>query len=208
VSCAETAEPIEMPFGMVSRVHGSTEACYMGCTLAQPGDYDRAVQIRRRCCLVSNYFDDWLFLIASFQCFVFTVGDLCLTVLRVTCRLNCQTPFTRYNRLSNRLYNPVWQPVERTDCSFNTVVKPVVKPVWQPVWQPVVSCKRGLTVKSRRDCCASLRSVQRRRSCTQSDRLGVPCRTQWRDAETAGPKVDGPTSQDKLHQSGLPSSSV
>ena len=39
---------------------------------------------------------------------------------------NCNTPFTRYNRLSIRLYR--------------------VNGVLQPVWQQVVSCKRGLRV--------------------------------------------------------------
>jgi len=35
---------------------------YMGCTLAPPGEYDRAVHVRQRCGLMSNYFDDLLHL--------------------------------------------------------------------------------------------------------------------------------------------------
>ena len=33
---------------------------YMGCTLAPPGGYDSTVYVRRRCGLVSNYFDHLL----------------------------------------------------------------------------------------------------------------------------------------------------
>jgi len=41
VSPAETTEPIEMPFGMWTRVDPSKEArIRWECTLAQPGEYD------------------------------------------------------------------------------------------------------------------------------------------------------------------------
>jgi len=37
---------------------GSMEPCIRrGCTLAPLGEYDRIVRIRRRCGLMSNYFD-------------------------------------------------------------------------------------------------------------------------------------------------------
>jgi len=34
----------------------------MGCTLASPGEYDLNVHVRRRCGLMSNYFDHSLVL--------------------------------------------------------------------------------------------------------------------------------------------------
>jgi len=39
---------------------------YMGCTLVPvpPGEYDRAVHVRRRCGLMSNYFDHLLLLLS------------------------------------------------------------------------------------------------------------------------------------------------
>jgi len=53
---------------------------------------------------------------------------------------NCNTPFTRYNRLSIRLYNRFDNTGLTTGCivltNIQPVVKPVVKRVWQPVWQP------------------------------------------------------------------------
>jgi len=36
---------------------------YMGCTLAPPGEYDWTVHVRRRCSLMSNYFDYLLLLL-------------------------------------------------------------------------------------------------------------------------------------------------
>jgi len=35
---------------------------YMGCTLAPPGEYYWTVRLRRRCGLMSNYFDHLLLL--------------------------------------------------------------------------------------------------------------------------------------------------
>jgi len=35
-------------------------ALYMGCTLAPPGEYYWTVRLRRRCGLMSNYFDHLL----------------------------------------------------------------------------------------------------------------------------------------------------
>jgi len=41
------------------RCHGNHFwlSLYMGCTLAPHGEYDWAVHVRRRCGLISNYFD-------------------------------------------------------------------------------------------------------------------------------------------------------
>jgi len=56
MSCAKTAEPIQMPFGLCSRM-GPRKHVWHGGTLAQPGEYDWTVRMRRRCGLMSNYFD-------------------------------------------------------------------------------------------------------------------------------------------------------
>jgi len=46
-----------MSFGMWTRV-GPKEACIrLECTLAQPGEYNSTVHFRRRCGLMTNYFD-------------------------------------------------------------------------------------------------------------------------------------------------------
>jgi len=42
---------------------------YMGCTLAPPGEYDLTVRVRRRCGLMSNYFDHLFYLFLYFICF-------------------------------------------------------------------------------------------------------------------------------------------
>jgi len=48
VSCAKTAEPIEMPSGYrLGWAQGSTG--YLGCTLSPPGEYDWTVRVLRRC---------------------------------------------------------------------------------------------------------------------------------------------------------------
>jgi len=39
MSCAKMAEPIEMPFGLWSRM-GQRKHMLRGCTLAPPGEYD------------------------------------------------------------------------------------------------------------------------------------------------------------------------
>jgi len=57
VSCAKTAEPIKMPFGMWTY--------YMGVTLAPTGEYDQTVHVRQRCSLMSINFG---------HLFTFTVG--------------------------------------------------------------------------------------------------------------------------------------
>ena len=49
---------------------------YMGCTLAPPEEYDWTIHVRRRCGLMSNYFDHLLFLVWSLFFFVwFRVAD-------------------------------------------------------------------------------------------------------------------------------------
>jgi len=60
VSCAKTAEPIEMPFGMWTRVGPRKHALEWGCTLAQPSKSDWTVHVRWQCSLLSNYFDHLL----------------------------------------------------------------------------------------------------------------------------------------------------
>jgi len=76
IICAKTAEPIEMPFGLWTRMDPRNQVLdggpqvprdvamatifvflYMGCTLALPDEYDWTVRVRRRCGLMSNYFD-------------------------------------------------------------------------------------------------------------------------------------------------------
>jgi len=56
VSLAKAAEPIDMPFGMWTRV-GPTPRKHIldGVTLASPGEYGWTVHVRRRCGLMSNY---------------------------------------------------------------------------------------------------------------------------------------------------------
>jgi len=74
VSCAETAEPIDLPFGLWTQVgrrkhkfnhirkvapmdrHGRAH-------LAPPNEYDWTVRLQRRCVLMSNYFDYLLLLL-------------------------------------------------------------------------------------------------------------------------------------------------
>jgi len=53
VSSAKVADPIEMPFGLWTRV-GQGSMCYMEYTLAQPGEYDWTARARRQCGLMSN----------------------------------------------------------------------------------------------------------------------------------------------------------
>jgi len=49
MSRAKTAEPIEVPFGLLTRL-GPEEACIrLGSTLLPPGEYDWNVHVRRRC---------------------------------------------------------------------------------------------------------------------------------------------------------------
>jgi len=82
--------------------------------------------------------------------------------------VHCNTPFTRYNRLSNRIDNRFDNRVERTATVRSTwlsnrvvqpvwqlavyTIQPLVKPVWQPIWQPVweliVSCKQTFNLLS------------------------------------------------------------
>jgi len=51
LTCAKMAEPMEMPFGFWVVDSGAPkEACIRwGCTVAQPGEYDWTVHVRRRC---------------------------------------------------------------------------------------------------------------------------------------------------------------
>jgi len=75
------SEPIEMPFGFRTRMgpknyvlDGVQGRCHgnhfclsiYGCTLAPPGEYDWTVRVRRRCGLMSNYFDQLLIFEDSF----------------------------------------------------------------------------------------------------------------------------------------------
>jgi len=69
VSCAKTAEPIDLPFGFWIQVDGRKHK-FSGAnvprwegTLAPPAEYDWTVHLRQRCGLMSNYFDHllWLF---------------------------------------------------------------------------------------------------------------------------------------------------
>ena len=70
--CAKTAESIDLPFGLWTGMEGSTISVYSpgGAnmrsseeTLAQPGEYDSTIRLRRRCGLMSNYFDRSLLLL-------------------------------------------------------------------------------------------------------------------------------------------------
>jgi len=56
VNCAKLAEPIEMPFGLWTRL-GPRKHVTWRCTLVPPGEYDWTVRVHRRCGLMSNYFD-------------------------------------------------------------------------------------------------------------------------------------------------------
>jgi len=52
VSPAKTAEPIEMPFGLWTRVGPRKHTCIrQGCTLAPPREYNRTVHVLQRCVL-------------------------------------------------------------------------------------------------------------------------------------------------------------
>ena len=46
-------------------------SCLMRCTVTSPGKYDWGVHVRRRCSLMSNYFDHLLLLFQSLSAFVF-----------------------------------------------------------------------------------------------------------------------------------------
>jgi len=79
VSCAETSEPIDLAFGLWTRVdrrknkfshirqvapicpHMST----WNGILAPLGEYDWTVRLRQRCGLMSNYFDHLLYVYSS-----------------------------------------------------------------------------------------------------------------------------------------------
>jgi len=71
VSCEVTAEPVDLPLGCaLGLAEGSMSsivfARWRQCahtwvvTLAPPGEYDWTVRLRRRCGLMSNYFDHLL----------------------------------------------------------------------------------------------------------------------------------------------------
>jgi len=64
VSCAKTAEPIEMPFEIYTRMGPRNHVLRddVRCTLSQPGEYQWTVHVRWRCGLLSNYFDHLLFI--------------------------------------------------------------------------------------------------------------------------------------------------
>jgi len=73
VSCAKTAEPIDLPFGLWTLVGRRKHKFYHICQvapmcphwrahLAPPNEYDWTVHLERRCCLMSNYFDHLLLL--------------------------------------------------------------------------------------------------------------------------------------------------
>jgi len=52
------AEPIEMAFGLWTRVGPGKHVLDGGCTLAPPGEYGWTVHVGRRCGLsVKNYFE-------------------------------------------------------------------------------------------------------------------------------------------------------
>jgi len=58
LSPANTAEPIEMPFGLRIQVElglgwAQGNMYYVGCTLASPVEYHCAIHVRRRCGLLS-----------------------------------------------------------------------------------------------------------------------------------------------------------
>jgi len=57
VSCGKGAEPNVMPFGTWIRVDARKHTLDGGCTLTPPGEYEGTVRVRRRCGLMSNYFD-------------------------------------------------------------------------------------------------------------------------------------------------------
>jgi len=54
MSPAKTAEPSEIPFGMLTHM-GPRKHYLIGCTLAPPGEYDWTVHMQWRCDLMSNY---------------------------------------------------------------------------------------------------------------------------------------------------------
>jgi len=54
MSCAKTAEWMEMPFGLWTRVYPKKHVLDGGVTLAPPGEYDWTVHMRRRCGLFVN----------------------------------------------------------------------------------------------------------------------------------------------------------
>jgi len=70
------------------------------------------------------------------------------------CQTGCQTRLTTGCIVYTNIQQPVWQPA--VSC-IQPVVKPVVKPVVQPDWQSVVSCKRGITIRSADDAVAERR---------------------------------------------------
>jgi len=49
VSCAKTAEPIEIPFGVWTRVGWQMHVVDRRCLLASSGDYNWTVHVSRRC---------------------------------------------------------------------------------------------------------------------------------------------------------------
>jgi len=56
MSCAKTAEPIKMPFGFWTRVGSRKHVLGVMHT----GEYHWTVHVRRRCGLLSNYFDHFV----------------------------------------------------------------------------------------------------------------------------------------------------
>jgi len=54
VSCAQTAEPIDLPFGLWTRVDRRKHVPTWEGTLAAPGEYDWTVHLQRQCGLMSN----------------------------------------------------------------------------------------------------------------------------------------------------------
>jgi len=61
---ATTAEPIEMLFGLWTRVTSPRKHVW-GVALAQPGEYDSTIHVRLPCGLFKNYFDHLFYIIES-----------------------------------------------------------------------------------------------------------------------------------------------
>ena len=68
---------------------GPKEPCITwGCTLAPPGEYDRTVQLRRRCGFMSNYFDHLLLLLLFLYILTTVVHALVWVGVSRECRVH------------------------------------------------------------------------------------------------------------------------
>jgi len=83
MSCANSAEPIDMPLGLWTLVCRMKHVLHRGI-LAPPGEYDWTVRLWQRCGFMSNYFDHLLDRIArtthvdAVYCYRPSISVLCL----------------------------------------------------------------------------------------------------------------------------------